>query len=470
VRAGSIVVLVTLALGLVAAPAYATPHFSVGQGRNPGVAIDAAGTAYIGWQINTSADTGDAVQLCVLPAGARACVRLATIAFPGSGYNVGQVSVLLPSPGVVQVAVGRNLQNVYGYYLGTSVDGGATFNVPIRIGGSFAMRAAQLPGGLIAAQGDDVRTLSGAILRPDGSDARTDPAVLGERAQFSALTVQGSDVYIAGSLAGPTSVARLPAGAASTDAAAWQVLPDVAEGDSPELAPGPLGPLALMENNAPGIAAVFVRRWTGTAWTPHNTIGPENVTQPYALSGAGPRVVAAWSRDLPSSGNLVQFSGSVDGGALWSTAATLAVIPDRPQDLEAAVLPTGSGVVVDGGSFEDQPINVYVVDPHRAKIARARFGTTTVQLRADDGDCIPDTQLSLRVQAARDGVLVSPVTVLRGARISVSRSRVERRARWSLLVDLRRSRAKRTATVRLMPRHGRARTLRLPVRGCGRVA
>ena len=74
------------------------------------------------------------------------------------------------------------------------------------------------------------------------------------------------------------------------------------------------------------------------------------------------------------------------------------------------------------------------------------------------------------MQAARDGLLVSPGTVLRGARISVSRSRVERQGTWSLLVDLRRSRAKRTATVRLVPRHGRARTLRLPVRGCGRVA
>lgn len=381
-RAGRAIVLAALIVGLMAAPARATPHFSVGQGRDPGVAIDAAGTAYIGWQVNTYADTGDAVQLCVLPAGAR----------------------------------------------------------------------------------------SGEVLRPDGSDALTDPAGLGERAQFSDLTVQGGDVYIAGSLAGPTSVAHLPAGAASTDVAAWQVLPDIAEGDSPELAPGPAGPLVLMENNAPGISALFVRRWTGAAWTPHLTIGPDNVTQPDAMSGAGPRVVAAWSRDLPSSGSLVQFSGSVDGGALWSTAATLAVIPDGPQDLEAAVLPNGSGVVVDGGSFEDKPINVYVVDPHRAKVARARFGSTTVQLRADDGDCIPDTQLSLRVQAARDGLLVSPGTVLRGARISVSRSRVEHRGRWSLLVDLRRSRAKRTATVRLVPRHGRARTLRLAVRGCGRVA
>ena len=469
-RAGSGIVLVMLVVGLMAAPAYATPHFSVGRGQNPGVAIDGAGTAYIGWQVNTYADTGDAVQLCVLPAGARACSSLATIAFPGSGYNTGQVSVLLPSPGVVQVAVGRNLQNVYGYYLGTSVDGGVTFNVPIRIGGNFARRAELLPGGLIAAQGDDVRTLSGAVLRPDGSDAQTEPAVLGERAQFSDVTVQGSDVYIAGSLAGSTSVAHLPAGANASDPAAWQALPDVVEGDSPQLAPGPAGPLSLMENNAPGIASLFVRRWTGTAWTPHLTIGPDNVTQPYALAGSGPRVVAAWARSLPSSGTLVQFSHSTDGDALWSTAATLAVIADPPQDLETAVLSSGSGVVVDGGSFEDQPIDVYQVDPDRAKVARARFGSTTVQLRADDGDCIPDTQLSVRVQAARGGVLVGPGTVLRSARIVVSRSRVEHRGRWSTLVDVRRSKARRTATARLVPRHGHARTLRLPVRACGGVA
>ena len=362
-----------LVAGLIAAPAQATPHFVVGQGQSPGVAIDAAGTAYIGWQVNTNADAGDSVQLCVLPKGARACASLATIAFPGSGLGNGQVSVLLPAPGVVEVAVARNLLNVYGYYLGTSVDGGATFNVPVRIGGQFARRAELLPGGPIAAQGDDVRTLSAAVLRPDGSDAQTDPAVLGERAQFSDVTVQGGDVYVAGSLAGPTSVAHLPADAASTDPAAWQALPDIAESDA-------------------------------------------------------------------------------------------------PQSLEAAVVPGGAGVLVGGGSFEDTPIEVFQVDPHRAKVARARFGTTTVQLRADDGDCIPDTQVRLSVQAARAGLLVSPGSVLRAARISVSRSLVEHRGRWSLLVDLRRAKAKRTATVRLVPRHGHARTLRLPVLGCGRVA
>jgi hypothetical protein len=93
-----------------------------------------------------------------------------------------------------------------------------------------------------------------------------------------------------------------------------------------------------------------------------------------------------------------------------------------------------------------------------------------VQLRTDLGDCVSEQRVHLRVQAARGGDLVSPSGVLRSARVSVSRSRILHRSRWSTLVELRRTRAKRTARVRLVPRHGRARTLRLAVRGCGRIA
>ena len=77
--------LAAILVGVAAPPAGATPRFIVGTGQNPGVAVDALGTAYIGWKVNVYAPQGDAVQLCVLPAGARACASLATIAFPGSG-------------------------------------------------------------------------------------------------------------------------------------------------------------------------------------------------------------------------------------------------------------------------------------------------------------------------------------------------------------------------------------------------
>lgn len=55
-----------LVLGL-AAPAGAAP-LTVGTGQNGGVAIAEDGTAFVGWQVNVY-QPGDAVQLCVLPAG-----------------------------------------------------------------------------------------------------------------------------------------------------------------------------------------------------------------------------------------------------------------------------------------------------------------------------------------------------------------------------------------------------------------
>jgi hypothetical protein len=161
---------------------------------------------------------------------------------------------------------------------------------------------------------------------------------------------------------------------------------------------------------------------------------------------------------------------STDGGTLWSSEATLAVSPTALYTLELATNPAGHGVAVNGGDTSARPIWVYVIDPRKANVARARFGDTTVQLRTDLGDCVTEQRVRLRVQAARGGDVVSPSGVLRSARVSVSRSRILHRSRWSTLVDLRRTRAKRTARVHLVPRHGRARTLRLAVRGCGRIA
>jgi hypothetical protein len=57
-RAGTAVVLAALTVGAAAQPARATPQFIVGTGQNPGVAVDAVGTAYIGWKVNVYAPQG----------------------------------------------------------------------------------------------------------------------------------------------------------------------------------------------------------------------------------------------------------------------------------------------------------------------------------------------------------------------------------------------------------------------------
>ena len=120
---------------------------------------------------------------------------------------------------------------------------------------------------------------------------------------------------------------------------------------------------------------------------------------------------------------------STDGGTLWSSEATLAVSPTALYTLELATNPAGHGVAVNGGDTSARPIWVYVIDPRKANVARARFGDTMVQLRADLGDCVSEQRVRLRVQAARGGDLVSPSGVLRSARVSVRRSRILHRGR-----------------------------------------
>ena len=273
--------------------------------------------------------------------------------------------------------------------------------------------------------------------------------------------MQGADAYIAGSAAGPSAVVRLPAGANWVDPAAWQHLPDL-NGEQPEIAPGPLGPVALLE--PPPFSKreeLFTQRWTGLRWTAPGDVGGVSYDSSFALAGSGTRLTGIWAVDPPGFPYLLDMVTSTDGGTLWSSEATLAVSPTALYTLELATNPAGRGVAVNGGDTNARPIWVYVIDPRKANVARARFGDTTVQLRTDLGDCVSEQRVRLRVQAARGGDLVSPSGVLRSARVSVSRSRILHRSRWSTLVDLRRTRAKRTARVRLVPRHGRARTLRL---------
>jgi hypothetical protein len=470
-RAGRVVaVAAALLAGTIPATAHATPHFNVGTGQNPGVAVDAAGTAYIGWKINVYGASGDAVQVCVLPAGARSCRSVATIPFPGAGYNLGRVSVLLPAPGVVQVTVGRNVANEYDQYVATSADGGATFGAPIAFGQGFGIENDLLPDGRIVSDGNGAGDLTGAAYAPNGSQAGVERVTLGGNGQFDDIAVLGGDAYIAGSGAGPSTVVRLPAGADWTDPGAWQYLPQV-NGEQAEIAPGPAGVVALLEPTPfSRREELFTQRWTGTRWTAPVNVGGVSYDTSFALAGSGSRLTGIFAGDPPGFDYLLNMVTSTDGGTLWSSEATIAISNDALYTLELATAPNGHGVAVNGGDTESAPITVYVIDPRKPNVARARFGDTMVQARTDLGDCVHENTARIRIQAARGGDMVSPSGVLRSARVSVSRSRVEHRSRWSTLVDLRTTRAKRTATIRLVPRHGRARTLHYVVRGCGRVA
>ena len=151
--------------------------------------------------------------------------------------------------------------------MATSGDGGVTFGTPVAFGQGFGIENDVLPDGRLVSDGNGAGDLSGAAYAPDGSQAGLAPVTLADRGQFDDIAVQGADAYLAGSAAGPSAVVRLPAGANWADPAAWQRLPDV-NGEQPELAPGPLGPIALLE--PPPFSKrgkLFAQRWTGARWT-----------------------------------------------------------------------------------------------------------------------------------------------------------------------------------------------------------
>ena len=179
--------------------------------------------------------------------------------------------------------------------------------------------------------------------------------------------MQGADAYIAGSAAGPSAVVRLPAGANWVDPAAWQHLPDL-NGEQPEIAPGPLGPVALLE--PPPFSKreeLFTQRWTGLRWTAPGDVGGVSYDSSFALAGSGTRLTGIWAVDPPGFPYLLDMVTSTDGGTLWSSEATLAVSPTALYTLELATNPAGRGVAVNGGDTNARPIWVYVIDPRKAE-------------------------------------------------------------------------------------------------------
>ena len=118
-----------------------------GSGQNPGVAIDGVGTAYIGWQVDTYGDN-DHIEVCLLPAKAKACETVASVSFPGQGYNRSRVTLIASGPSTVDVIVPRTDTGTNAAtYLARSIDGGRTFARGIRISATDFAQGAAGPNG-----------------------------------------------------------------------------------------------------------------------------------------------------------------------------------------------------------------------------------------------------------------------------------------------------------------------------------
>jgi hypothetical protein len=111
--------------------------FTIGQGEDPTIAVDKAGTAYVTWVHQGPSGNQDQLQFCKIPRGKRKCTDLQTFSAPLATGDRAQI--LMPNPTTVYI-VYYEYAGPYGIpspdqtWLLTSTDAGATFGAPVYIG------------------------------------------------------------------------------------------------------------------------------------------------------------------------------------------------------------------------------------------------------------------------------------------------------------------------------------------------
>jgi hypothetical protein len=455
---------------LAAAPASAAAApFQVGVGENPGLAVDDAGTIYVGWEVNPGGD-GEQVQFCVVPPRAVACgAPPVVLGFPGEGYARSRVSVLLPAPGVVDVVLPRNTGPLqYGAYLVRSTDGGHTFAPAIRLSAQQYEQAVPGPPGRVVLIGGP-GTLHVDSAPADGSGGRSDGAQLGSLldAQFNDIAAQGPEVFAASSSAQTAQAFRLPAGADPGQNASWQPLP-APLGRQPELAGGPAGLVAMLEAADQPPQTLFVQRFEGTGWAPPVSVFDVS-NNDFELAQTVRGRLTAVKTDIDAGGPyFLEYATSTDGGVLWSSRVRVAVYGgEYPSELEMATASDGRGAAAISESLGGKAVRVARFTPRTAPVARRSF--RRVHARVQVRSSCDDQKLSLVVEAAKGNRQVKPGSVLRRARFGRAKGarrgfRTSFRARYTL------HRRHARIPVRVTPRRGKARTLRLRVRGCRRTS
>ena len=146
---------------------------------------------------------------------------------------------------------------------------------------------------------------------------------------------------------------------------------------------------------------------------------------------------------------------------LWSSLVTIALYRDFATSLEGGMASDGRGAAVADNYLGDKSVRVARFGPRTAPVARRRIRGGRVQVRS----VCDRLKVALVVEAARGNRRIAPQTILRRARFGRARgARRGARSRFRARYGLRRAHVR--IPVRIVPRRGKARTLRLRVRRC----
>jgi hypothetical protein len=354
----------TLAVCLLApASAGAAAPLTIGSGHKPGVAVDAAGTAYLAWYGPESTVTS--LNFCRLPRGAAACDVSTTIAAPGTTLSRPFVTVDGATVRVVSYRYGLTGARFDEIWQFTSADGGATFDAGHAIGVVPFDEAVRGPGAtLTVATNAFFEGLVAQNVPLDGSTAGESRAVLSSDHPYNGtvgLVDANTPLAVFADGSSNAQFRRYTGAGSLNDPAAWTPAADIGYADYPRLAGGPSG-LFLLSGTPQN--ALTVRKYNGTTFTAGARIADiADDAQAHLTEDPAGRLHAVFGR-FGASGLELDYATSDDGirwqaGPLLSQSATLAI-----GQLRAAAAPDHIGVAAwETASDSSSQIRVAAIGP-----------------------------------------------------------------------------------------------------------
>jgi hypothetical protein len=314
---------------LGAAPAAAAPGF-LGRGHDPGVAVDAAGTAHVAW-LARAGDAGS-LEYCQVRRGTRRCTLRRSIGLPEDGF--GKVQVLL-RPGIVQI-IAPLLEPAV---LATSIDGGNTFALGTIGQETPAIEAA------IYGPGDFISLMSGSgpasfgRFSPNGNGPADLPTTFGSATESLETTLAPWGNGLVAFFSGLRARSVLWNGAGDPNLQeSWVEGPRLGRADIPRAVGGKSGTWVAYVRR--GRDRTYVRRLRSSG-----RLGAERTLfrdSPFDLTFAqGPRGNMALVFESGDSASIVRSRN----GRRWTKPRRL-FRGNEPQDMRAALGPGGGGWLV----------------------------------------------------------------------------------------------------------------------------
>lgn len=376
-----------LACLLPAASSHAATGIQIAtDGNEPGIAVDASGTAHIAFPSQTGSGspfTHD-YSYCRLPRGATACAprtRLLTGGAPnGTLFTFGKAQVLVDGARVI--VVGDTCCGPgEGVKAWVSTNGGTSFAPPVKLFGSIDVREAMLGPGANSVSAIDAVTTGGvryatgdlggstAGLTPFKIGAGIGPDVDGAYQQAGVGLLNGQNPYAVVSDGTRIWLKRFNPTASGFNTPASWLPPQLIDDDNvnePVTTYGPSGAFVAYSTNTPRANLTYpwiVRRIgdDGTISSP-TELGGSGIS---AIQGdiqqdAGGRVHTAYLDNRADNRLTYQWSKR---GVYWSEPVKLTPSDENIRGMQIGVAPDGGGWIVAGAPNAYTPITVYPLEP-----------------------------------------------------------------------------------------------------------